>query len=112
MPGQSRQKIPKLSQLHLNFAFTGMGAPGENIQNELRAIDHFQVRHLGNGAGLRRGEILVEDDEVGSLLERAHHNLFQFALPEQVSLVPFVSALGDSIQHADPGGLSQFIQLL
>ena len=110
MPGQSRQKIPKLSQLHLNFAFTGMGAPGENIQDELRAINHFEIRDLGNGAGLRRGEILVEDHEVGSLLERAHHHLFQFAFSEQVSLEAFVGALGDAIQHADPGGFGQFIQ--
>lgn len=110
MPGQSRQKIPKLSQLYLNLAFAGMGAPGENIQNELRAIDYFEIRHLGNGAGLRRGEILVEDHEVGSLLERAHHNLFQFAFSEQVSLESFVGALGDSIQHADPGRFGQFIQ--
>ena len=111
MPGQSRQKIPKLSQLHLNFAFTGMGAPGENIQDELRAINHFEIRDLGNGASLRRGEILVEDHEVGSLLERAHHHLFQFAFSEQVSLEPFVGALGDAIQHADPGGFGQFFQL-
>lgn len=111
MSGQSRQKIPKLSQLHLNLAFTGMRASGENIQNELCAIDDLEIRHLGNGAGLRRREILVEDHQVGSFLKRAHHHFFEFSLPEQIPLISLVSALCNSVKYADPGGFGQLVQL-
>ena len=110
MSGEPRQQIPELGQLDLHLAFPRVRPSGKNIQNELGAIDDFEIGHLGNGPGLRRGEILVEDHEVGALLKRAHHDLFQFALPEQIPLVALMGALRNSIQDANAGGFGQFIQ--
>ena len=76
MSGQSRQKIPKLGQLHLNLPFTGVRTSGENIQNELGAIDDFRSVTSEMARACAGREILVEDHEVGSFLKRAHHNLF------------------------------------
>ncbi len=51
-PGQAGKEMFELSQLDLQLAFAGPGAPGENVENHIRAIEHLAVEDALEIAGL------------------------------------------------------------
>ena len=44
--GESWQQVAQLSQLYLNFSLTTVRPSGEDIEDQLGAVDHFNVCHL------------------------------------------------------------------
>ena len=44
VPGQPRQQVVQLRQLHLQPAFAGARARGEDIEDELGAVDDLGIR--------------------------------------------------------------------
>lgn len=111
MSKEPREQVTQLGQLDLYLPFPRVSAAGENIQNELGPIDDFDVRHLGDRSCLCGSKILVENDQVGALLERAHHHLFQFPFAEHVPFVALLGALDDTVEHANAGRFGQLTQL-
>ncbi len=65
-PDKPRQQVIQLRQFHLQAAFASARARGENIQDELGAVDDFGVQRLFQVALLGGGEVVVEDDHVGA----------------------------------------------
>ena len=53
-----------MRQLHLPLAFTRPGASREDIENQLRAIDHLALEPFLELAQLRRVQFVVEDHDV------------------------------------------------
>jgi hypothetical protein len=45
-PGQARQEVLQLRQLDLQLALLGLGALGEDIQDQGGAIQNFAFKHL------------------------------------------------------------------
>jgi hypothetical protein len=58
---QARQEILQLRQFHLQLSFSRAGMAGENIQDQLSAIDHSRTNFSLNIALLRSCEIMIED---------------------------------------------------
>ena len=63
-PDQPRQQVLQLRQLHLQLAFPRARAPGEDVEDELRAIDDLAADRLFDVPQLRRRQLVVEDDDV------------------------------------------------
>ena len=54
---QARESVAELGELHLEFAVSGARALGEDVENQLRAIDHPQLETLAEVARLDGGEV-------------------------------------------------------
>ena len=61
LTGETGEQIAKLRQLDLHLAFSAMRPLRKNVENQLGAIDDREVGDLRNGAQLRGGQILIED---------------------------------------------------
>jgi hypothetical protein len=62
-PGQSRQHVLELRQLHLHLRFGGPCPNREDVENELGAIHHSLGGRVLDVLALARAQLVVEDDE-------------------------------------------------
>ena len=62
--GQARQPVLQLRQLDLKLPLTRPRAAREDVENQLRAIDHTPAEDLFEIARLRRRELVVEHHDV------------------------------------------------
>ena len=62
--GQPRQQVVQLGEFHLQAAFPGVGARGEDIENQLGSIDDFRVERLFQVALLGGSQVVVEDHDI------------------------------------------------
>lgn len=62
---ESSGEVLELGELHLKTTFPGLGAGAEDVENELRAVEHGKLDGALNVALLCRREGNVEDDDVG-----------------------------------------------
>lgn len=63
--GEARKEIIQLGQLDLQLSFAASRPPGENIENQLGTVDHFQVEYFFEVAKLGGGQIIVKDHQIG-----------------------------------------------
>src|SRR5712672_3640057 len=61
---EPRQQVSQLGEFHLQLAFARPRAAREDIENQLRAVDHLSVDALLDLSKLRRREFRVEHDNV------------------------------------------------
>ena len=76
---QAREQILQLRQLDLQSAFAAAGALRENIENQLRAIEHFARKQIFQIASLRRRKFVVENDRSHLLILERFLDQFGFA---------------------------------
>ncbi len=81
--GQPRQPIAKLGQLDLEPAVPGARVLREQIEDELGAVDHPEIEAFAQVARLGGGEVLIEDHQVGVVLEGADHEILKPSRPDQ-----------------------------
>ena len=62
---KARQTVFQLGQFHLQAAFGGAGTAGENIEDELRAIDDPHATEALEVSLLSGGKFVVDDDDRG-----------------------------------------------
>ena len=62
---QSWQQVLELGQLDLDLALVRPCASREDVENQLRPVDDLDVRRLGDGPGLSRSQVAIDDDEIG-----------------------------------------------
>ena len=61
---ETRQQIFQLCQFNLNLAFARLRALSEDVEDELRAINHFEVCCFRKRAHLRGLQFTIKDNEV------------------------------------------------
>jgi len=59
------QRVFELGKFDLEPGLDGSRARGEDVEDQLAAVEHFHAKKLFEIAGLRRKQIVVEDDDVG-----------------------------------------------
>ena len=59
---QTRVGVLQLGQFHLNPGLAALGAIGEDIEDQLGAIQHLAFRKFLNLTYLRRRQVVIEDD--------------------------------------------------
>src|SRR6266498_4854273 len=97
--GQPRQQVLQLRQLDLNASLGGLRALGEDVQDQLRAVENLQVGGLVDGAHLGGREFAVEDDHVRAELQTADDDVVELALADQRLRVERRAALNDFVER-------------
>ena len=108
---EARKEVLELRELDLQLAVGALGALGEDVQNQLSAVEDLEARLLGDVAALRGAQVAVEDDDVRHELHRAQDELLELALAHQVARVRLTAHLEDGVEHLHPGGAREFPQL-
>ena len=68
--GQPGEHVLELGQLDLKLAVGALGPLGEDVEDELGAVEDLEAGLLGDVPRLRRIEVAVEDQEVRPELHR------------------------------------------
>src|SRR5262249_61347349 len=97
--GQPRQQVFQLRQFDLNAPLGSLRALSEDVQDQLRAVENFQVGGLVDGAHLRGREFAVEDDHVRAELQAADDDVVELALAGQRFRIERLPALNDFVEH-------------
>src|SRR5205085_2485952 len=63
--GEARQHVLELRQLDLELALEAARPSGEDVEDQLAAIEDLDVQLLGQVALLRRAQVLVDEDDTG-----------------------------------------------
>ena len=109
--GQLGQHVLELGHFDLQLALAGAGPAGEDIEDQLGAVDHPQVGVIGDRADLRRAQFLVEEEQVGAQPQAQEHDLHQLAAAEDEAGVDVLAPLDHLGDHLHPGGTGQLDQL-
>lgn len=64
-PFQTRSRILKLSQFHLQFRFVGSRVRRKNIQDQLAAVNDDSLRRLFQVASLSRSQVVIKNHQLG-----------------------------------------------
>ncbi len=104
---EARKQVFELGELDLHARLLRPGAGGEDVQDQLGSIHDPHPRVLLEVLALSRGELFVEDHEVGL---RRRHQLPQFvglALADVHLGRRRIDALADHADHLTSGGIGQ-----
>ena len=111
-PLETRQGIFKLGQLHGEPCLVGAGAGREDVEDHLRTVEHLGLEFAFEVAGLGRGEIVVEDDDVGIVMLDEHRQFGDLAAPEVGGLVGPFASLRQLRDHLRSGRLGEAAELV
>jgi hypothetical protein len=104
---EPRQRILELRQLDGQPGLVRLRTAGENIENDLGAVEHLDAERFFQVADLRRREIVVEDHHVGVGRVDEQLDLFDLAVPDVGGRIGRLSLLGEP---ADNFGARRFDQ--
>src|SRR5262249_40852325 len=110
--GEARKPIAELRELDLELAVSRTSALGEDVEDQLGAVDHSHGETLAQVAGLRRREVAVEDHELGVMAEGAHHEVLEAALADHRARVALGAVLEHHVRHLDAGRARQLAELV
>jgi hypothetical protein len=82
-PDQARHHVFELGELDLELALPRAGAPREDVENELRAVDDFPIERALEVPQLRGRQLVVEDHQVHARLAGGGGEHLDLALPEK-----------------------------
>src|SRR5439155_2827477 len=94
---QPRQPVLELRQFHLQLAVGALRALREDVEDELGAVDDAQARRLGDVPRLRRLQVAIEDDQIGTERHRAHQDFLQFASADDGAGIDLLACLQDDV---------------
>src|SRR4029453_1949768 len=80
---EARHQVFELRELDLELAFAGASAAREDVENELRPIEHRDMRLALEIPELRRRQLVVEDDEIDAELGTRGRQRVDFASAEK-----------------------------
>jgi len=110
----ARQVVLELGQFDLELALGGDRVLGEDVENELGAIDDPRFQRVLETALLRRSELVVDDQHLGVRLCEGGYQLLQLALADvrsRIGVRPVLDELADRLQARCAGQLVQLGEL-
>ena len=96
-----------LRELHLQLALLRLGALGEDIENETRAVEHAHAEILRQHAHLRGRELVVKHGEIALVRLDARLQLRHLALAEEGARIGRLLILQYGHDRLAPGGLHE-----
>ena len=110
--GQTRQQVLELGELDLPLAFPRARPAGEDVEDQLRAIDHLPLESILELAELPRRQLVIDDHHVHITLGAGRGEARHFAGADERPRV----GLGALLQHAQhdrrTGGFGETRQFL
>ena len=110
-PGQARQAIIELGELDLEAALMGLGAAGEDIEDQSGAVDDEHAEFGLEVALLGRRQLGIDEDEIVVQRLAQVANLGQLALADERARHRVRQLLGDGADDRDVDGAGQALQL-
>jgi hypothetical protein len=84
---------------------------GENVEDQLGAIDHAQIEPLREVSRLSRAEDLIEVHEVDTALQRVDHELLELSRADDIARINAIALLGDRVDDLYAGGPGELDEL-
>jgi hypothetical protein len=112
LASESRLQITELRDLDLEFAFEGVRALREDIENQLAPIDDANLELAFEIARLRGGQRVVENSERRALCLRELADLRGLALADEGARVGGFEALANDTGDFGAGALSECFELV
>ena len=105
------QLVFKLRQLHLQLAFACLRMASEDVENQLRAVDHVAGKPRLDIAQLRRRQVMVEEDQRS--IGRRHHlnDLVELALADEARWIRLLAALHQRGRNRCTGRTRKLLEL-
>jgi hypothetical protein len=111
-PGEPRQHVRELGQLHLGAGLTGAGPLEEYLEDQGTAVVDLELENPLQVLYLAGREIVVEDDQVGAELAGGGLDLGRLAAADEGAGVGARPALDRATHHLDTGRAGQLGQLV
>ena len=111
----ARKVVVELRQLHLELSLGGHGVLGEDVEDQLRAVDDAHAELVLEPALLARVEVVVDDDRLGLLLLDGRLHLGELALADERARIGRGAMLDDLAHRLDARGaheLGDLVQLV
>ena len=102
-PAHAREVVLELRQLDLELALGADGVLGEDVEDQLRAVDHARLQSVLELALLGRRELVVHDQRLGARLRERLLQLRQLPFADVGAGIrppPLLNELGHGL---DPG---------
>ena len=115
MPAHARQVVLELGELDLELALGADGVLGEDVEDQLRAVDDASLERVLEQPLLGRLELVVDDQHVRGRLAERLLQLLELPLADVRARVGPRAVLDDLVDGLDagrPGQLAQLGQLL
>jgi len=105
LASEPRQEVLVLRELDLEAAFARPGAPGEDVEDERRAVEDLGLEGVFEVALLRGAELVVEDDD--GVVDAGALGLYlrQLALADVVRGMGVLQLLDGAADDAGSGGI-------
>ena len=103
----------QLRQLHLEFAFPGPRALGENVQDERSAVEHFAFEDALQIATLGGRQFIVKNDRIDVFASTEFRELIGFAAADEGAghrRFKFLDAVADDLAAGGGGKFLEFIE--
>ena len=110
MPRKPGQQIVQLRKFHLELPFPAAGPAGEDVEDDLGAVDDLQVKKSFKIAKLRGGEVVVKDHQIGACRARLRANFMHLAASQKRGRIGLGRALQDRSHHLGSGAGREFLQ--
>jgi hypothetical protein len=110
--GEARHAVAELRELDLELAFAARGVLREDVEDELRAVEHLEVGGLGDVAQLRGRELAIEDQHVRAEVHAADDQLLQLALADARAAVELIPLREDLLGYPEARGLGEAGELV
>ena len=111
-PLQSRHLVFELGQLDRQPGLVRPGTVGEDVEDQLRAVQHLQPGGLFQVARLAGAEVVVEDDHVGHFGVGQGGQFLHFTLAQVGRGVGGLAVLGQLADDVRAGRLGEALQFL
>ena len=98
---QPRQRVLELGELDRETRFVGLGVAGEDVEDQLGPVEHFDFEAFSKVASLAGMQVVIEDDDVGFVMGDEVFELLDFPLAEIRGHIRLFPPLGQAA--GDPG---------
>ena len=110
-PGQPRQLVLELGQLHLEAALVGLRVLGEDVEDQPAPVDDLDLEQLLEGPLLAGRQLVVGDEDVEAGLALGGDELLGLALADVPVRVDVAAVLPLGADDLGAGGRGQAGQL-
>ena len=111
-PLEPGHRVFELGQLDLEVGLVRPGMGGEDVEDDLGAVDHLDAELLLEVPRLRRAQVVVEDDEVGLVGLDQLLELLDLARADVGGDVDVLPLLQHAADHDETGRLGQTADLV
>ena len=111
-PPHARQVVLELCELDLELALGAAGMLGEDVEDQLRAVDDARRQRVLEVALLARIELVVDEERLGSSVRELGLELPELPLADIAALVGPRTALDQLAHRLDAGGTRKLTQLV